>query len=110
MTFERFIAVAKRKYPNAEILPHGNDNISKTSVSVRYELYGKTYSYRGTYEQILVKMGYNIISKEREKEYRKRLEELKAVHGTTDIFFNSIIDNTAEIEEIERILKNTEVI
>lgn len=60
----------------------------------------------GAYEDILCKIGINVISKERFAELETRLSRLREMNGTEDGFFGIVFDCTAAIdalvEEIEK--------
>lgn len=105
MTFKRFEEIFHAKYPDGEVIAHGQfggtEKNKKTTVV--FERNGKCYSYYGAYEDVLKKLGFDVISKERLAELEARLDNYKQWNGTDD-FFGGVCDYTAEIKELtERI-------
>ena len=110
MTFKNFETLFKTKYPNGTVDPHDvfehgvPGRIQK--VHVVFTPNGKGYMFRGAYEDILCRIGINVISKERFSALETRLEHLRELDGSTDEFFGgtfdcseSIATLTAEIEK-----------
>ena len=104
MTFKKFEALFKAKYPMGEVFPHDvfehdvPGRIQK--VGVVFNPNGKTYMYRGAYEDILCKCGINTISKERFAELEGRLVHLKKLNGATDEFFGGSFDCSEDIARL----------
>ena len=101
MTFKKFEEIFRSKYPDGFVAPHGKaggtEKNKKTYVT--FEQYGKAYEYYGAYEDVLSKIGINVISKERLAECEARLDQLRKWDGTDD-FFGGQVDNSKEIEEL----------
>lgn len=110
VTHATFEELFHRKYPDGETWKHEPEvsgRIQKTAVI--FVPGGKVYFFTGAYEDVLCKIGINVISKERYESKVATLEWMKSQHGTED-FFGGVVDNTAEIErmtsEIENYTKN----
>ena len=104
MTFKKFQSLFATKYPDGEVFPHDvfchGESGKIQKVGVVFKPNGKVFMYRGAYEDILCKIGINVISKERFSELEMRLERLNEWNGTDD-FFGGVIDNTEAIQKLE---------
>ena len=109
MTFKRFEEIFHSKYPDGYVAPHGKaggtEKNKKTYLT--FVRYGKAYMYYGAYEDVLSKLGFNVISKERLAEVKLRLATLKERNGEDD-FFGGKVDNTEEIEKLEKRIRQYE--
>ena len=103
MTFKKFQSLFETKYPDGWVHPHGRYGGCEKNmkVTLSFSPNGKSYSYYGAYEDILCRIGINVISKERLAEVEQRLETVKKWNGTED-FFGGIMDTTQEIKELEK--------
>ena len=106
MTFKKFEEIFRSKYPDGVIAMHGKAGGTEKNkkVYVAFQPCGKAYMYYGAYEDVLCKMGFNVISKERLAENEMRLESLKERNGKPS-FFGGVVDYTDEIAKIEARLK-----
>lgn len=103
MTFAKYQSLFLQKYPNGETFMHdefmhGTDR-NRQKVGVVFEPNGKVYMYRGAYEDILCRIGVNVISKERFSELEARLAHLKEMDGTEDLF-GGVFDYSDEIASV----------
>ena len=104
MTFKKFETLFKQKYPNGTVYPHDvfehgvPGRVQK--VNVVFTPDGKGYMYRGAYEDILCRIGINVISKERFAELESRLNHLRELHGSADEFFGGVFDCSESIETL----------
>lgn len=110
MTFKNFESLFKGKYPNGTVLPHDvfehgvPGRIQKVAVTFTPD--GKTYMFRGAYEDILCKIGINVISKERFSELESRLASLKDMDGKADEFFGGVFDCSESIAQLTAEVEN----
>ena len=101
MTFKKFESLFKEKYPNGTVYPHDvyehgvPGRVQK--VAVEFAPGGKVYKYAGAYEDILCRMGINVISKERFAEIESNLNHMQELHGSADEFFGGVFDCSASI-------------
>lgn len=105
MTFKKFQSLFLTKYPDGEVFPHDvfchGESGKIQKVGVVFKPNGKVFMYRGAYEDILCKIGINVISKERFHELEIRLDHLKGLDGTTDEFFGGLWDCANAIQKLE---------
>ena len=103
MTFKKFEEIFRTKYPNGDVCMHGKGGGTEKNgkVFVAFEPCGKVYMYYGAYEDVLCKMGFKVISKERLAEAKIRLETYEKRHGKPD-FFGGVMDYSQDIEELEK--------
>lgn len=106
MTFKKFEAIFRTKYPDGDIAMHGKAGGTEKNkkVFVAFVPGGKAYMYYGAYEDILCKMGFKVISKERFAELQARLAWYKDKDGKPD-FFGGVCDYKADIERYEKQLE-----
>ena len=106
MTFKKFEEIFLSKYPEGCISMHAKSgsSVKGNKVSVAFAPTGKVYEYAGAYEDVLSKMGFKVISKERLAEVEMRLATLVERNGKP-CFFGGVVDNTAEIVRVEAFLK-----
>lgn len=106
MTFKKFQSLFLSKYPHGHVWMHDEyeHGVSgrRQKVAVAFYPYGKVFMYRGAYEDILCKIGINVISKERFHELEMRLDHFKKLDGTTDEFFGGIWDCADAIQKLEK--------
>lgn len=107
MTFTQFEKILKTKYPCAIAVAHGKlvETELNKKVSLSFTENGKVYSYYGTYEDILCKIGINVVSKSRYQTAVNTLSELEKAHGKEDDFFGFVIDNSADIAKYRELIK-----
>ena len=106
MTFARFQEIFASKYPDGEVWMHDvfehGQRGKRQKVAVVFKPNSKVYMYAGAYEDVLYKVGINCISKERLAEAEIHLKDLKKSNGKPDPFFGFTIDNSKEIEALEK--------
>lgn len=115
MTFKKFEELFKTKYPEGEVVAHGQfggtERNKKTTVIFKPE--GKCYEYYGAYEDVLCRVGIDVISKHRYQSMKASLEWYKKDHGTPKLF-GGTVDHSETIarltKEIEDIEKNTIIV
>lgn len=104
MTFKKFQSLFATKYPDGEVFPHDvfchGESGKIQKVGIVFKPNGKVFMYRGAYEDILCKIGINVISKERFSQLEMRLDHLKELNGTDD-FFGGVFDYADSIKDIE---------
>ena len=104
MTHKKFEELFHTKYPNGTTYAHDvfengvPGRVQK--VAVEFVPGGKVYKYAGAYEDILCKIGVNVISKERFYNLVDNLSRRIEENGKKDEFFWFMVDNTEEIERL----------
>ena len=108
MTFKKFEELFLQKYPDGQCWMHDEfchgQSGYRQKVGIVFKPQTKVYMYAGAYEDILCKVGVNVISKERFAELLVRLEEYKRrqkEYGGTDWFFGIPVDYSKDITELE---------
>lgn len=109
MTFKRFEEIFHSKYPDGEVIAHGKLGGTEKSkkTTVVFCKHGRSYSYYGAYEDVLTRIGFKVISRQRLGELKARLEQYKEWHGT-DNFFGGTCDYREEIRAITEEIKEYE--
>ena len=106
MTFAKFQEIFHTKYPDGEVISHGKFSGTQKNMktTVIFQSPGKCYSYYGAYEDVLNRIGFKVISKERLLEAEMRLNRLVDLNGKMG-FFGEIVNNDAEIESLAQRIK-----
>ena len=106
MTFVKFQEIFHTKYPDGEVISHGKFGGTQKNMktTVIFQPSGKCYSYYGAYEDVLNKIGFKVISKERFTEAEMRLKRLVDLNGKMG-FFGEIVNNDAEIQSLAQQIK-----
>ena len=106
MTFKKFQELFATKYPEGEVWMHDayehGASGRRQKVAVEFKPHGKVFMYRGAYEDILCKIGINVISKERFSQLEMQLDHFKELDGTTDEFFGGVFDCADAIQRLEK--------
>ena len=108
MTFQKAHEIFMTKYPEGELVQHGKFGGTEKNqkITVIFKRGGRCYEYYGAYEDVLCRIGFKVISKERLAETEIRLCDLKARHGKKCEFFGeNTIDNSDEIARVEAFLQ-----
>lgn len=108
MTFQKAHDIFMTKYPEGEIFQHGKFGGTQKNmkITVVFNRGGRAYEYYGAYEDVLCRIGFKVISKERLAEEEIRLHDLKERHGKVCEFFGThVIDNSEEIARTEAFLQ-----
>lgn len=102
MTFQKAHDIFMGKYPEGEMVQHGKFGGTEKNkkITVIFKRGGRCYEYYGAYEDVLCRIGINVISKERFAEAEVRLATLKERNGKPD-FFGGVMDETEEIAKLE---------
>ena len=111
MTFQKAHEIFMTKYPEGELVQHGKFGGTQKNmkITVIFKRGGRCYEYYGAYEDVLCRIGFKVISKERLAEARIRLADLKARHGKVCEFFGTYtVDNSEEIAKLEAFLAEVE--
>lgn len=109
MTFNSFQTIVKKRYPQAEVFPHGKfGGNSKIDVKVVFTPLGKCYEYSGSYCYVLNRLGIKAIYAHDLRGAKCRLEWLKTTHGKPNIFSGVAMDNTEAIAECEAMIRDYE--
>lgn len=104
MKFKEFEAIVKKKYPRAELTPHGKYLGAKINVSINFNPpYGKTYVYFGSYCYVLNKLNIKAVYNHDVITTENLLASYKKNHGTEG-FFGEILDYTHEINQYTKLL------
>lgn len=122
MTEKRANEILRTKYPEATIFRRNSmGGTSSSRLAVTFVPNGKVYDYAAaSYQQVLEKLGFNILYKHNVKCYKEKIEQLEAeieAGGETNIFAKlfgedpwhtftdkELADKRAEIDHINEIL------
>lgn len=98
----------KSKYPKASATMHGKFGTTEKNkkVEIHFCKGGKCYFYYGSYQDVLSKVGINVVYSNEIETAKNKLAEYKEKHGKTfdDFGFDVTYDYTAEIERLESYL------
>lgn len=102
MTFEKFKSLVAKKYPDAEVYPHGDFSRNKIAVAIVFNpKLPKPYKYNGTYCEVLNRLGIKAIYQHDLDSLEAYLERYKKWHGSKNIFTNEVCDYTNDIAQLE---------
>lgn len=102
MTFEKFDSIVKTKYPQVTT----RKNITDGTTCVIFRPNSKVYEYKGTYGQVLEKLGFETITKREVQNLEEWLKYEIEIDGKPDeLGFSDIVDNTESIKNLKRQLK-----
>lgn len=111
MTFKKFSAIVGEYRPNAVVHPHGTFG-GVPDVAIYFVnpdgKQSKVYSYRGTYAEILRKLGIEIVTESDILTVKYNLERAKRNHGKISLFTKKKIDNSEKIEKYTELLNQME--
>lgn len=104
MTFKKFEELFKTKYPEAMLFAHGKvaGTEKNGKVTVAFTPEGKAYEYYGAYEDILNRIGIQVISKARLEEVEAILRQYKEWHGQPNVLLGGTSDYSNEIAHYEK--------
>lgn len=104
MTHSKFDELFRSKYPNGRTWMHNEFCRDQSryidKVAVEFQRGGKVYFYTGAYEDILRKVGVNVISRTRLFSLEDTLSRMVEANGKQDEFFGGTVDNSAEIARL----------
>ena len=102
MTFQKAQEIFSTKYPDGELVQHGKMGGTEKNrkITVIFKDGGRCYEYYGAYEDVLCRVGINVISKERLAEMKQRLTTCIARNGKPD-FFGGVMDCSDEIRDLQ---------
>ena len=63
MNLTEFTSIVRNKYPNAVIHKHKTELNNRVELMIMFYRYGKAFTYKGTYCEILNKLGIKAITK-----------------------------------------------
>lgn len=110
MTYKEFKAIVAAEKP--ELTVSQQSKTQDGGVMVTFKPGGKAYIYRGSYQQILGKLGINKIGEHEKAEellnLRNQLDYYRRHHGKKSIFTGKVTDYTKEIKDTERKIKDLE--
>jgi len=109
MTFARFTEIATAHRPEITLTHHietAHGAVVRISFKRENGKPAKVYEYKGSYADILYKLGIDTVEAHEVEEAKRKLEKAKATHGQMGFF--GVIDNTAEIARLESLLKHYE--
>lgn len=106
MKFKRFEELFHMKYPNGTVHQHGTFGGTEKSMKVAIEFtpYSKVKTFYGSYQDVLKKIGIDVVYKEDIDRAKAKLERLKDEDGQVS-FFDEVIDNSELIAEVEKYLQ-----
>lgn len=111
MTYKEFAAIVAAEKP--ELTVTQKSNTQQGGVLVTFKPGGKAYIYKGSYQQILSKLGIDKMGKHEKAESLLNLQNLldyyKRHNGKKSIFTGKMIDYTKEIEDTESKIKELEI-
>lgn len=96
MKFCEFKKTVEERKPEVTVYQHGTPN----TVDVLFNNSNKLYTYRGTYCEVMNRLGIKSMTKCDLWQYEVQLINAKQKHGSVDLF-GDVIDNTAKIRELE---------
>ena len=102
MTFRKFQQIAAAHRPDAVVHEHGKFG-GVPDVAVYFVKDGrksKVYSYRGTYAEILGRLGVKVVTENDVAALRGQIETCKRMHGRQSLFTRKIMDYSDEIAEL----------
>lgn len=112
MTFKKFEELLKTKYPEAEPCPHGKFGGTEGSgyVEINFKPNSRCYTYRGSYMEILNRLGVKAVYKRDIERAEKDLKYYKENDGKISPFTlfgndDCRLDYTQEIKHLEAYLK-----
>ena len=107
MTFKEFAEIVSAEKP--ELTVSQKSNTQDGGVLVTFKPGGKAYIYKGSYQQILGKLGIDKMGRHEKAEsllnLQNQLDYYKKRHGKENIFTGEVNDYTKEIEDIESRIK-----
>lgn len=110
MTFKEFAAIVSAEKP--ELTVSQKSKTQDGGVLVTFKPGGKAYIYKGSYQQILGKLGIDKMGKHEKAEALLNLQNLldyyKRNNGKESIFTGKMTDYTKEIEDTEIRIKELE--
>ena len=111
MTYKEFAAIVAAEKPNLTVSQ--KSNTQNGGVLVTFRPGGKAYIYKGSYQQILYRLGIDKMGK-REKEaalltLKAQLDHYKRHDGKKGLFSGKKADYTKEIEDTESKIKELEI-
>ena len=110
MTFREFAAIVSAEKP--ELTVSQKSKTQDGGVLVTFKPGGKAYIYKGSYQQILGKLGIDKMGKHEKAEAILNLQNLldyyKRNNGKKSIFTGKTADYTKEIEDTEIRIKELE--
>lgn len=109
MTFSRFAAIAAAYRPDAVVHAHGVFG-GVTDVAVYFikpdGSHSKVYHYRGSYADILNRLGIRVVTSTDMATVEYQLRLAKEVHGKPSLFSKGKpVDRSAEIARLEILLE-----
>ena len=108
MTFRKFQAIAAAHRPDVVVHAHKSfGGVPDVAVYfIRQDgTHSKVYSYRGSYGEILGRLGIKTISENDVATARMMLEMAQKSHGKPGLFTKAIRDNTEEIRKYAELLE-----
>lgn len=112
MTYREFAEIVSAEKP--ELTVSQKSKTQNSGVLVTFKPGGKAYIYKGSYQQILSKLGIDKMGKHEKAEsllnLQSQLNYYKRNNGEENIFTGKANDYTEEIADIERRIKDLEVL
>ena len=113
MTFKKFEELFLSKYPNGEVVAHGQfgGTEKNNKVAVIFNPNSKVYEYYGSYQTILNRLGIKVLYRSDVEWAKNKLAYYKENDGTPSpfsLFRNTPRDYSKEITEYEKYLADIE--
>ena len=104
MTFKTFEAIAAEHRP--DVVVHADKTFGGVpDIAVYFKrtdgTHSKVYSYRGSYQQVLNRLGIKVVSKSDIHNIKYQIELLNARNGKPNLFTKRIINNSTEIARLQ---------
>ena len=116
MTFAKFAAIVATYRPDVEVTKH-NGFQEQSGVGVVFkDSHGSTggstdhriYRYKGSYSDILNRLGIKVVTREDYESTRWLLRQAREQHGKISLFSGKPQDRSREIAEYEELLRRFE--
>ena len=108
MTFKKFAEIAAAYRPDAVVHAHKSFG-GVPDVAIYFKRpdgqKSRVYSYRGSYADILNRLGIKVITQTDVATAEEQLRIAKNAHGQVGLFSRKIIDNSEEIEKLTVLLQ-----
>ena len=106
MTFQKFTAIAAAKRPDVRVHAHkafgGVHDVAV--IFIRDGKESKVYSYRGSYADILNRLGIKVITRADVATVEEQLQRAIANNGRQNVFTKKAMDTTDEIARLTAML------
>ena len=108
MTFKKFAEIAAAHRPDAVVHAHKSfGGVQDIAIYFKKEdgLHSKVYSYRGSYADVLNRLGIKVITQTDVATAEAQLRMAKEAHGKPGLFTKKTRDCSEEIEKLTELLR-----